>query len=43
MNDWRLTQPALDRLLARFDADHDAAARKYEATRRALISSHLRM
>ncbi len=36
-NEWRLTQPALDRLLVRLDDDQEAAARKYEDTRRALI------
>jgi len=35
--DWRLTQEALDTLLARLDSDRDEAGRKYEMLRRKLI------
>ncbi len=37
MNEWRLTRPALDRLLGWLDSDPSAAATRYEQTRRALI------
>lgn len=37
MSEWGLTRPALDRLLGWLDADTNAAAKKYEQTRRALI------
>lgn len=37
VNEWTLTREALDRLLAWLDPDADAAARKYEQTRRALL------
>ena len=36
-NEWALTQEAFDRLLRWLDADPDAAARKYEQTRRSLL------
>ena len=36
-NEWALTQEAFDRLLAWLDPDPDAAARKYEQTRRSLL------
>ena len=37
MKEWGLTRPALDRLLGWLDSDTNAAAKKYEQTRRALI------
>lgn len=37
LNEWSLTQEAFDRLLEWLDADADAAARKYEQTRRSLL------
>lgn len=37
VNEWALTQEAFDRLLGWLDPDPDAAARKYEQTRRSLL------